>query len=154
MFIILTTCELLFAPFAGLYSSYSAFIGYLGLAIEATLPLPQILINKKARSCKGFRLSVLVSWLAGDFMKLLWFFTATTEIPWSFKLCGMFQACCDSYLGIQYLMYGSGESVPVHTGVSHIGHSNSLHPGGGIARPRTPSGAVRFPMAEKDERLD
>lgn len=149
MFIILMTCELVFAPFDGLYSSYSAFIGYLGLAIEATLPLPQILVNRRTKSCKGFRLSVLVNWLAGDFMKLLWFFTASSEIPWPFKLCGMFQACCDSFLGVQYLMYGDGSGVP-----SHAGHSHSLHPNGGISRPRTPNGAIRIPMLEKDERLD
>ena len=43
-------------------------------------------------------------------MKMFWFFTATTEIPWAFKLCGIFQACCDAFLGIQYLMYGNGET--------------------------------------------
>lgn len=42
-------------------------------------------------------------------MKMFWFFTSTTQIPWAFKLCGIFQACCDAFLGIQYLMYGSGE---------------------------------------------
>lgn len=42
-------------------------------------------------------------------MKMFWFFTSTTQIPWAFKLCGLFQAGCDAFLGIQYLMYGSGE---------------------------------------------
>lgn len=54
-------------------------------------------------------MSVLASWLAGDAMKMFWFFTSTTQIPWAFKLCGIFQACCDAFLGIQYLMYGGGE---------------------------------------------
>ena len=91
--------------------SYSSLIGYIGLSIEATLPIPQILVNHKSRSCKGFRVSVLAMWLAGDAMKMFWFFTSAGEIPWSFKGCGIFQACCDSYLGVQYLMYGSGEGV-------------------------------------------
>lgn len=65
--------------------------------------------NARSRSCKGFRVSVLASWLAGDAMKMFWFFTSPTEIPWAFKLCGIFQAGCDAFLGVQYLMYGSGE---------------------------------------------
>lgn len=60
-------------------------------------------------------MSVLASWLAGDAMKMFWFFTSTTEIPWAFKLCGIFQACCDAFLGIQYLMYGSGEGGKLKT---------------------------------------
>ena len=97
------------APFHGLYASYSVMLGYIGLSVEATLPLPQIFSNARSRSCKGFRFSVLASWLAGDAMKMFWFFTSTTEIPWAFKLCGIFQAFCDMFLGIQYLMYGNGE---------------------------------------------
>ncbi len=103
--------ELLLAPWHGLYPLYSVLIGYVGLSVEATLPLPQILANARSRSCKGFRLSVLASWLAGDAMKMFWFFTSTTEIPWAFKLCGIFQAGCDIFLGIQYLMYGNGEAA-------------------------------------------
>ncbi|CCC13293.1 hypothetical protein SMACR_06584 [Sordaria macrospora] len=107
----LVVCQILFSPFESLYMSYSSLIGYIGLSIEATLPIPQILVNHKSRSCKGFRVSVLAMWLAGDAMKMFWFFTSAGEIPWSFKGCGIFQACCDSYLGVQYLMYGSGEGV-------------------------------------------
>lgn len=109
LFIVLTALELILAPFTGLYAMYSVLLGYIGLSVEATLPLPQIFSNIRSRSCKGFRLSVLASWLAGDAMKMFWFFTSTTEIPLAFKLCGIFQACCDTFLGIQYLMYGSGE---------------------------------------------
>lgn len=110
-FIALTVCELILGPFRWVYPLYSSFIGYAGLSIEATLPLPQILANARLRSCKGFRVSVLASWLLGDAMKMAWFFTSSTQIPWAFKLCGIFQACCDSFLGVQYLMYGSGEGT-------------------------------------------
>ncbi|TFB04970.1 PQ-loop repeat-containing protein 1 [Trichoderma ghanense] len=95
----------------GFYPTYSVLVGYIGLGVEATLPIPQILANLQSRSCKGFRVSVLASWLGGDAMKLFWFFTATSEIPLAFKICGIFQAVCDCFLGIQYLMYGSGESA-------------------------------------------
>lgn len=43
-------------------------------------------------------------------MKMFWFFTATSEIPLAFKLCGLFQATCDSILGIQYYVYGNGSA--------------------------------------------
>lgn len=109
LFITLTTLELLLAPFHALYPSYSALLGIIGLSVEATLPLPQLYANAQSRSCKGFRVSVLVSWLIGDAMKMFWFFTSVTEIPWAFKICGIFQAGCDVLLGVQYLMYGDRE---------------------------------------------
>jgi solute carrier family 66, member 2 len=70
--------------------------------------VPQILKNHRARSCKGFRLSVIINWLAGDTMKMSYFFLSKQLIPWPFRLCGIFQACCDSYLGLQFWMYGQG----------------------------------------------
>ncbi|CAG9999850.1 unnamed protein product [Clonostachys byssicola] len=105
----LLACEMLLKPAPQLYNLYSSTIGVMGLSIEATLPIPQILANAQSRSCKGFRVSVLASWILGDTMKLFWFFTTTTEIPPVFKICGMFQAACDAFLGVQYLMYGEGE---------------------------------------------
>lgn len=111
LFIGLVACELILSPLPWFYSAYSATIGYVGLGVEATLPLPQILANHRSRSCKGFRFSVLVSWIAGDIMKMFWFFTATSAIPWAFKLCGIFQMCCDLFLGVQYWMYGEGNAL-------------------------------------------
>lgn len=91
-------------------SLYTNIIGYVGLAIEAVLPLPQILSNQRAQSCKGFRLSVLVNWLLGDTMKMGFFFMSEPgKVPWAFKLCGIFQACCDVGLGAQYWVYGDGQ---------------------------------------------
>ena len=87
---------------------YVNSIGYAALAVEAVLPLPQILNNQRSRSCKGFRLSVLVNWLIGDVMKMSFFFLSHTTITWAFKLCGIFQFMCDMYLGVQYLQFGSG----------------------------------------------
>lgn len=103
-----TAALLVFQVMFGQNPSFTALQGYVALTIEATLPLPQIVSNQRNRSCKGFRLSVLANWLIGDAMKMTFFFFAESDIPWSFKLCGLFQACCDSYLGIQYLMFGDG----------------------------------------------
>ena len=89
---------------------YSTLQGYFALGVEATLPLPQVLANEKAQSCKGFRLSVIVNWLLGDVMKMMYFFMAQSPIPWAFKLCGFFQSGCDAYLGVQYWKFGAGNS--------------------------------------------
>jgi len=70
--------------------------------------LPQIYSNHKNRSCKGFRLSVLVNWLVGDVLKMSFFFLSESPVPWAFKICGMFQFACDMYLGIQYAQFGEG----------------------------------------------
>ncbi|KAH8654135.1 hypothetical protein BGZ60DRAFT_419395 [Tricladium varicosporioides] len=148
LFITLTAFELLLSPMPTLYALYSATIGYIGLSIEATLPLPQILSNYRSRSCRGFRVSVLASWLAGDAMKMFWFFTATSEIPWAFKLCGIFQMCCDSFLGVQYLMYGDGDAGRIVKDHG-IGPNGSAHAHALSAR--TPGS--RTPRTEKDVRL-
>jgi hypothetical protein len=92
-------------PFVSSSPTYISFLGYAGLAVEAILPLPQILKNYNARSCKGFRLSVIANWLAGDTMKMSYFFLSSDVIPWPFRLCGIFQACCDCYLGYQFYLY-------------------------------------------------
>ncbi|KAM0518620.1 hypothetical protein ACHAPE_004384 [Trichoderma viride] len=107
----LLVCEVVMSSIPPVYATYSVLVGYIGLSVEATLPIPQILANAQSKSCKGFRLSVLASWIGGDAMKIFWFFTATSEIPLAFKICGIFQACCDCLLGVQYLIYGEGEST-------------------------------------------
>lgn len=87
---------------------FVTLIGYLALAVEAGLPIPQIAANHRNRSCKGFRVSVLVNWLVGDVMKMSYFFLSGTTVTAPFKLCGLFQFACDMYLGIQYLQFGEG----------------------------------------------
>lgn len=93
----------------GRMPGYAALLGYVALAIEAVLPIPQIRQNQQQRSCRGFRLSVLANWLLGDVMKMVFFFFGTDagSVPWAFKLCGLFQFVCDVYLGLQYWTYGS-----------------------------------------------
>lgn len=108
--VLLLVLHVLLAPHSPV-SLYTLFIGYLGLGIEAILPLPQILANQRAQSCKGFRASVLANWLVGDAMKMSFFFLgAEGKVPWAFKMCGMFQACCDAGLGVQWWIYGEGEN--------------------------------------------
>jgi len=136
-FVTLVAFEIVLAPMPDLYAFYSSAIGYIGLSIEATLPIPQILSNYRTRSTKGFRVSVLISWIAGDMMKMFWFFTATSEIPWAFKLCGIFQACCDLFLGFQYWMYGDGPQGTVGMG---LGLKDHLSPIDGLNIPHRTNG--------------
>jgi len=89
---------------------YAGLLGAIALAIEAVLPIPQILANHRRRGCKGFRLSVLANWLVGDAFKMVFFMAkGADEVPWAFKICGMFQAACDVYLGVQFYNFGDGE---------------------------------------------
>lgn len=97
-----------FLPFISRTESYINFLGFVGLAVEAFLPVPQVLANQRSRSCKGFRLSVLVAWLLGDAMKMSYLFYTKDVIPVAFKMCAIFQCICDCYLGVQYWMFGDG----------------------------------------------
>lgn len=87
---------------------YVTILGYFALTMEALLPIPQIISNHTNRSCKGFRLSVLLNWLLGDVMKMTFFFLSESAVPVAFKACGFFQWACDIYLGIQYRQFGTG----------------------------------------------
>jgi hypothetical protein len=105
----LVVLQVLFSSSAG----YVSLQGAVALAIEAVLPLPQIVANHQRRCCKGFRVSVLANWLAGDSMKMIFFFAKNSDdVPWAFKVCGIFQAACDVFLGVQYFMFGDGEPMP------------------------------------------
>jgi hypothetical protein len=101
----LISLQLLF----GQFPFFPHLLGTLALTIEALLPVPQLLANQTRRSCHGFRLSVLANWLVGDAFKMVFFLAkGADEVPWAFKLCGMFQAGCDIGLGLQFYFYGDG----------------------------------------------
>jgi len=105
----LLTFQALLGPTPTTSLTYTTLLGILGLTIEATLPLPQMLANYTSQSCKGFRVSVLANWLFGDAMKMGFFFLSDGgKVPWAFKACGCFQAACDVALGVQWWVYGDG----------------------------------------------
>ncbi|KAF4120233.1 PQ loop repeat [Geosmithia morbida] len=140
MFLGLVVCEVVLRFVPPVYGLYSSLIGITGLSVEATLPLPQVLSNARTRSTVGLRLSVLASWLGGDAMKMFWFFTSTSEIPATFKLCGSFQAMCDCFLALQFFMYrrsatAVAEDIKDHpltsldsSAASHGSHDGLTHP--------------------------
>ncbi|TGZ79495.1 hypothetical protein EX30DRAFT_333356 [Ascodesmis nigricans] len=101
-----TVLQLLF----GRSMIFVSLLGAVGLGIEALLPLPQALQNEKRKSCDGFRITVLASWLAGDAMKLVFFWNAE-KVGVMFKACAVIQSCLDAFLGIQFWRYGNGPAV-------------------------------------------
>jgi len=106
---LLLVLHLLLVSSTSLFLSYTNALGVIALAIEATLPLPQLLANWQRRGCLGFRPSIIINWVIGDTFKM-WFFFASAdgEVPWAFKACGIFQACCDLGLAAQYLVWRDG----------------------------------------------
>lgn len=71
--------------------------------------MPQLYANWQRRGCKGFRPSVIANWIVGDTFKMWFFFaSAAGEVPWAFKICGIFQATCDLGLGLQWMVWGDG----------------------------------------------
>ncbi|KAF2021247.1 hypothetical protein BU24DRAFT_17795 [Aaosphaeria arxii CBS 175.79] len=106
--VVLLVLHVMFSS-TGIFIPYTNLLGYIALAIEATLPWPQLLANYRRRGCKGFRFSVCVNWIIGDTFKM-WFFFASSagEVPLAFKICGCFQALCDLGLGLQFWMWGDG----------------------------------------------
>lgn len=121
----LTFVQLFLTPISDT-ETYNNLLGYVGLAVEAVLPLPQVLANHRSRSCKGFRLSVCAAWILGDTMKLSYFFFGPQAIPWAFRLCAMFQCVCDFYLGFQFWLYTS-TSTPIPAAGGPMGRESWGH---------------------------
>lgn len=95
--------------------AYIELLGFAGLGVEAFLPVPQIIANQRARSCKGFRFSVLGAWLLGDVMKMSYFFLSGSKVPFAFRFCGVLQCLCDLYLAFQYFTFGNGLPLFSHS---------------------------------------
>ena len=80
-------------------------------------------------------------------MKMLWFYTALPgAIPLAFKLCGVFQMCCDLFLGFQAYIYGDGDKVTGLGLKDHLKPAVALHPYRAEVGKRSP------PLGEKDSR--
>ncbi|POY71765.1 hypothetical protein BMF94_5126 [Rhodotorula taiwanensis] len=83
---------------------YIQILGFVALGLEATLPIPQVVANYRAKSTAGFRHSVLASWAVGDACKTVYFYV-TPDNPLQFKLCGLFQLSVDLLLCVQTYLY-------------------------------------------------
>lgn len=83
--------------------TYAAFIGILGLFIEALLPLPQILMLQRLQTVENFKAILLISWLGGDCLKLSYLFYGTKNVSVLFIMAGLFQTGLDLIILGQYL---------------------------------------------------
>ncbi|ODQ66892.1 hypothetical protein NADFUDRAFT_14741, partial [Nadsonia fulvescens var. elongata DSM 6958] len=89
----------------GTNEKYIAIIGFTGLLIESTLPIPQILTIRRHQSVDGFRISLLASWLGGDISKLAYFMKGGSDIAPQFIICGLVQTSFDIIVALHYVYY-------------------------------------------------
>lgn len=93
----------------GWWSPYVESLGLIGPLIEAVLPLPQILTIRSRESVDGFRISLLVSWIGGDIMKLWYLCSGSADVALQMVICAFIQSMLDAYIGFQYYMYTTGK---------------------------------------------
>lgn len=92
----------------GTHPVYVSILGTVALGIEATLPIPQFLNNKKIRSVDGVRISMLASWVFGDACKLIWLFLGNEAVSLQFKLCAIVQTFFDAGIAVQWYLWHEG----------------------------------------------
>lgn len=85
--------------------TYGFLVGCLGLFTEALLPLPQIMMIHRLQSIENFKAILLVSWLAGDCLKLSYLFFGTDNVLALFFMAAFFQMGLDLIILGQYLHY-------------------------------------------------
>ncbi|GAA5966273.1 hypothetical protein JCM3765_002582 [Sporobolomyces pararoseus] len=83
---------------------YVELLGFIALGLEATLPIPQLLVNYENKSTAGFRSTVLAGWFLGDLFKTCYYF-ATPDNGIAFKTCAVFQLSIDCLLLVQTFWY-------------------------------------------------
>lgn len=83
---------------------YVNALGFAALGLEATLPIPQLLVNFQRKSTAGFRMTVLLGWVGGDLVKTIYFFAKDGNSV-QFKACAVFQLSVDVLLCIQTFAY-------------------------------------------------
>ena|SRR5271154_4325647 len=98
-------------------STYVTIVGFLGLGIEATLPIPQFISNYRHKSVAGFRPSVIIAWLLGDIFKCSYFFFGHANVTWQFKACAIVQISFDLGIAVQFFVYGDKQSWMTTNGI-------------------------------------
>jgi hypothetical protein len=78
-------------------------VGYMALGLESTFLMPQVYLNYARKSCEGLTAILLVTWVAGDVIKQIYFFAA--DQPTQFIMCGFVLLCCDATIVFQLFMY-------------------------------------------------
>lgn len=95
----------LMSEVVGWWPGGASVVGYAALGCEATLVLPQILKNARRHSTYGLDRLLIVSWIGGDSIKVVYFVLLHQPLP--FLLCGIFQLCLDFIVVLQLLVLPS-----------------------------------------------
>jgi hypothetical protein len=82
---------------------YLEIIGFIGVSIEAAVPIPQAIRNYKNKSVKGFSKVVLIVWYTGDTCKVC--YHGFMHTPHQFFICGLFQLFMDVVITSQWIHY-------------------------------------------------
>lgn len=78
-------------------------VGYASLGIEALMVLPQILRNARRRSTEGLSLLLILTWVGGDLVKVVYYIYAGQAL--AFIVCGCFQILLDVVVVAQLVFY-------------------------------------------------
>ncbi|ORY72322.1 hypothetical protein LY90DRAFT_346321, partial [Neocallimastix californiae] len=84
---------------------YLEIIGFIGISIEAAVPIPQAIRNYHNKSVKGFSKMVLIVWFTGDICKVC--YHGFMHTPHQFFLCGLFQLFMDVVITSQWIYYSN-----------------------------------------------
>ncbi|KAK9480851.1 hypothetical protein V1514DRAFT_324637 [Lipomyces japonicus] len=103
-------CIVVFLAFVGVmqlflrsFDTWFELIARVAVAVEAVLPLPQLILNYTRHSLSGFRFTLLFAWVSGDFVKTLFYYIDGQE--YYYKIGGTVQTLLDFAILAQYLYY-------------------------------------------------
>jgi len=100
----LTLCLAILELIFGRKQWFIDTLGFIALAIESSLPIPQLISNFRQKSLYGFRFTTLLGWFAGDGFKTAYFFYKDQPLP--FKVGAIFQLSIDTAIVVQRFVYG------------------------------------------------
>ena len=79
------------------------------------------------KSVAGFRLSVLLAWLVGDFFKTGYFIFGDANVTWQFKACAVIQSSFDVGIAFQFWHYGNRQAWTLNGNA--VKHAEELEEG-------------------------
>ncbi|KAK7194346.1 PQ loop repeat [Novymonas esmeraldas] len=101
--VVLATVLLYYVSIGRVWGSAAEVVGYTALGIEALLVLPQILRNARRRSTEGLTMLLILTWVGGDVVKVIYFVYAEQAL--AFIVCGAFQIGLDVVVVAQLIYY-------------------------------------------------
>jgi ABC-type amino acid transport system permease subunit len=75
------------------FHTYTLFLGSLSAAVEATLGVPQFLLNYKRKNTFGLSVVLIMLWALGDIFKFYYYFSEHSPI--ALLACASFQIFTD-----------------------------------------------------------